>query len=389
MRNKIRFVRNGRLVELSDIRPGLLLLDYLRLVERATGTKASCEQGACGACTVVLGRLRDGRLIYEAVNACTLLVAQADGCEVITVEDIAEDDGTLHPVQEALVEQHATQCGFCTPGMAMSLFAMFHAHDGDVGEETARAAIQGNLCRCTGYRAIFNAGMRAASERRSTRHERAREETTRLLASLADSEDIVIGDDANFLAAPASLDSAVAHCAKDEDAQLIAGATVRAHSRPEAAKIILLSRVAELRRIEDDEADLTLGGAVTLAEAAPLLAAIDPDLGTLVRRIGGSQLRATATIAGSLMAEDDNGDLATALIALGASLTFRRGDEDRTIDAGALYRDDGVIDAERGDILVDIVIRRPKAQYGLPRLQGRPALGLRRLDRKRGLSDRA
>jgi xanthine dehydrogenase small subunit len=357
MRNSIRFVRNGRVVTLSDIRPGLLLLDYLRLVERATGTKASCEQGACGACTVVIGRLRNGRLVYEPVNACTLLVAQIDGCEVITIEDIAEDDGALHPVQEALVEEHATQCGFCTAGMGLSLFALFTATDEDVDETDARAAIQGNLCRCTGYRPIINAGVRAAAHRRSTRHQRSRQETTAQLASLADGEDISIGDDIDFLAAPASLDSAVSLSAERPAAKLIAGGTAAADG---SSEIILLSRVSELRRIDDGEAELTLGGAVTLAEAEPLFDAIDTDFGTLTRSIGGPQLRAQATVGGSLMGAKETGDMATALIALGAELTVRHNGESRRIAAEALYRSDGTVDSEPGELLVEIHVPRPK-----------------------------
>ncbi len=359
MRASVRFLRNGRVVELRDIRPNLTVLDYLRLVERATGTKASCEEGACGACTVVIGRLRGGRLVYEAMNACALLVAQVDGCEVITIEDIAEDDGTLHPVQQALVEEHATQCGFCTPGMAMSLFALYHATDDDIGEADARAAIQGNLCRCTGYRPIINAGVRAGDERRPTRHEAARQATTKALAALSDGQDIRIGDDDAFFAAPATLDAAAALMEEKPDAALIAGGTYTASGTERRQRAILLSRIPELRRIDDAETVLTLGAAVTLAEAEPVLAAIDPDLRTLIQGIGSPQLRAVTTIGGSLFAGSAS-DLAVALIALGADLSFRRGGERRSISVDALYRSDGTVETEPGDLLIEIDIRRPR-----------------------------
>src|SRR3972149_3570689 len=125
MRSTIRFFRQGRLIERSDLAPDVTLLDYLRLEERATGTKEGCAEGDCGACTVVLRRLRDGRVGYQPVNACIMLAGQADGAEVIAVEDIA--DGELHPVQRAMVEKHGSQCGFCTPGFVMALFALYHA----------------------------------------------------------------------------------------------------------------------------------------------------------------------------------------------------------------------------------------------------------------------
>ena len=126
MRREIAFLRHGKPVRLDNPSPTLTLLDYLRLTERATGTKEGCAEGDCGACTVVLRRLVGGRFIYQPVNACILLAGQADGAEVIAVEDLA-DGADLHPVQRALVERHASQCGFCTPGFVMALFALYHA----------------------------------------------------------------------------------------------------------------------------------------------------------------------------------------------------------------------------------------------------------------------
>src|SRR5688572_30396683 len=127
MRQSIRFIRKGHMVEIGDVKPTMLLLDYLREVEGAVGTKEGCGEGDCGACTVAVGRLRDGRLVYEPVNACIQLLGQVDGAEVITVEDLAEPDGKLHPVQAALVEKHGSQCGFCTPGFVMSIFALYQS----------------------------------------------------------------------------------------------------------------------------------------------------------------------------------------------------------------------------------------------------------------------
>src|SRR6267154_2564737 len=134
MRGEIRFLRRGKVVKLAGISPTLTLLDYLRLTERATGTKEGCAEGDCGACTVVLRRLRGERLVYEPVNACILFAGQADGCEVITVEDLARDldrNLDLHPVQQAMVDHHGSQCGFCTPGFVMALFALHHRADGE------------------------------------------------------------------------------------------------------------------------------------------------------------------------------------------------------------------------------------------------------------------
>ncbi|MEZ5789453.1 MAG: 2Fe-2S iron-sulfur cluster-binding protein, partial [Nitratireductor sp.] len=162
-RAKLVFMRNGKRVEETEVSPNETLLDYLRLRERSCGTKEGCNEGDCGACTVAVGSLKSGRLVYEPVNACIRLLAQIDGCDVVTVDDLARD-GRLHPVQQAMVDLHGSQCGFCTPGIVMSLFTLYHS-----GIEPSRQVINdwlaGNLCRCTGYRPIADAAMTALTER--------------------------------------------------------------------------------------------------------------------------------------------------------------------------------------------------------------------------------
>src|SRR6266540_4224229 len=160
MRRSIRFLRRGRIIELAGFRPRTTLLDYLRLEERSRGTKEGCGEGDCGACTMALGSLRNGRLIYEPVNACIVLLGQVDGKEVVAVDDLGSD-GKLHPIQQALVDHHGSQCGFCTPGFAVSL-ALCHERHLQDGTRPTRAELAdelaGNLCRCTGYRPILDAG---------------------------------------------------------------------------------------------------------------------------------------------------------------------------------------------------------------------------------------
>ena len=160
-RASIRFLRRGQVVELRSVPPMRTVLDHLRLEERALGTKEGCNEGDCGACTVALGSLRDGRVVYEPVNACILLVGQLDGKELVTVDDLAAD-GTLHPVQQAMVDMHGSQCGFCTPGFIMSLFTLYHAEHRPSRQEVVDQ-IAGNLCRCTGYRPIVDAALKACT----------------------------------------------------------------------------------------------------------------------------------------------------------------------------------------------------------------------------------
>src|SRR5476651_1381697 len=157
----IRFLRRGKIVSYDAVAPMRTVLDYLRLTEKSRGTKEGCNEGDCGACTVVLGETIDGRMKYQAVNACILFLGQIHGKELITVEDLAEG-GKLHPVQQAMVQLHASQCGFCTPGFVMSLFALGHS-SGPISRDDVVTAIAGNLCRCTGYRPIIDAGLKACN----------------------------------------------------------------------------------------------------------------------------------------------------------------------------------------------------------------------------------
>src|SRR6218665_1407455 len=153
------FIRRGQPVALRNVPPDRTLLDLLREDLHCSGTKEGCGEGDCGACTVVLGEAVNGQLEYKAINSCIRLAHSVDGLAVWTVEDLANDDGELHPAQEAMVQCHGSQCGFCTPGFVMSLFGMYQNTRGGQGIDRPRAQadLSGNLCRCTGYRPILDA----------------------------------------------------------------------------------------------------------------------------------------------------------------------------------------------------------------------------------------
>ncbi len=156
VRSELRFILNGEDVALADVAPDETLLDYLRLSRSLRGTKEGCAEGDCGACTVLVGRLAGGWLVYESVNACIRFLGSLDGCHVVTVEHLAAKDGRLHPVQQAMVDFHGSQCGFCTPGFVMSLYALW-MRPPKPSDAAIEKALQGNLCRCTGYEAIMRA----------------------------------------------------------------------------------------------------------------------------------------------------------------------------------------------------------------------------------------
>ncbi len=319
-------------MELGRAEALTMLLDWLRLVDGTTGTKEGCAEGDCGACTVVLARARNGTVVYEPVNSCILLAGQADGAEVITVEDLGAANGRLHPVQAAMLEQHGSQCGFCTPGIVMSLYALHQSAPRPVARQAVLDALAGNLCRCTGYRPIVDAALQAcaAAPARAVSAEEAAG-----LATLDDGRDVMVGDRDHFFAAPASEAALADLYLRHPDAWLVAGATdlglAVTKALAEPRKVIWLGRVRELAEIERTGSELVLGAGVSLARAMPLLAGIDADLGEIMRRFGSPQVRASGTVGGNVANGSPIGDLAPCLIALGARLELARGTERRVL----------------------------------------------------------
>jgi len=360
MRHDIQFLRRGRLVRLPGASATLTLLDYLRQVERATGTKEGCAEGDCGACTVVLRRLVGGRMVYQPVNACILFTGQADGSEVITVEDLADGD-ELHPVQRALVERDGSQCGFCTPGFVMALFALFHSPDrGGVDRAAANDRIAGNLCRCTGYRPIVQAGLEACAADATDGFAAGENTVGPALAALDDGQDLLAGAAERFFAAPASIESLAALYAAHPDAVIVAGATdvglwVTKQLR-DLAKIIWIGRVRGLDRIDDTASAVTFGATASHQAALPHLAAIDPDLGELMRRFASVQIRTTGTIGGNIANGSPIGDTPPALIALGSTLTLQHEAATRSIALEDFFIAYGRQDRRPGEFVRSVTV---------------------------------
>ena len=361
MRNEIRFLRRGQEVRLDNLNPTLTLLDYLRLQERALGTKEGCAEGDCGACTVVLRKLIDGHLVYQPVNACILLAGQADGSDVIAIDDLA--GGRLHPVQQAMVEQHGSQCGFCTPGFVMALFALYHApRVGRLERTQVNDWIAGNLCRCTGYRPIVDAALAACAQSAQDQFAAQEPEIVRSLTTLADGEDVFVGDDDRFFAAPASVAALAELYARHPAAVLVAGATdvglwITKQLR-DLAKIIWLGRVRGLDLVRDEPDAVTFGATVTHQDAMAHLAAIDPDLAALMRRFAGRQVRAVGTIGGNIANGSPIGDTPPALIALASTLTLQRGAQTRTLPLEDFFLAYGKQDRQPGEFVRSV--RVPK-----------------------------
>jgi xanthine dehydrogenase small subunit len=272
----VRFVLGAQIVAVQDFDPQLTVLDWLRARASRTGTKEGCAEGDCGACTVVLGELDDsnGGIRYRAVNACIQLLATLDGCQLITVEDLAGDDGSLHPVQQALVDRHASQCGFCTPGFVMSLFALYH-QPGEADRRQIEESIAGNLCRCTGYRPILDAAADAPAGPRSDRFSAAERETAALLRGIRPDRCLHLEHQDRHFYAPVSVTELSEVLAEHPGAVMVAGATdVGLWINKQLASfdtLVYLGRVTGLRDFSTSDRFLEIGAAVTYSEAMDAL----------------------------------------------------------------------------------------------------------------------
>ncbi len=359
MRDYVTFVLNGEVQRVRDIDPTLTVLNYLRRERRLAGTKEGCAEGDCGACTVVVAELADGQMRRRAVNACIQFVPMLDGKSVTTVEGIREPGGPLHPCQQAMVELHGSQCGFCTPGFVMSLYAAYvSGAPEEIGE--INDLLAGNLCRCTGYGPIQAAAraMRGlpASPWQAARLVREHE----LLRAIADGETLAMETSGRRFYAPATADELARIYAEQSEATIVAGATdvglwVTKQHRVLPA-IIHLGRVAELRTIETAAGHLTIGAGVTYADAETAIAAHYPDFGELIRRLGSRQVRNAGTIGGNIANGSPIGDTPPALIALGATVTLRKGAAQRTLPLEDFFIAYGRQDRAPGEFVAAITV---------------------------------
>jgi xanthine dehydrogenase small subunit len=318
----VRFLLNGTPWSEDGAPPTMTVLDWLRTRARLTGTKEGCAEGDCGACTIVLGRPVDRSLQFQAVNSCLMMLPQIDNCAVLTVEGLAAPDGALHPVQQAMIDTDATQCGFCTPGFVMAMFAFHHGGEG-ADSAIMHEALAGNLCRCTGYRSIVEACRRVASGPA----DRFVADAPALVETLSALPPCVgYRHGAQTFLAPRSLDALFAAMAASPDAILLAGGTdlgLRvSKDREPLPAVISLAAVAELRRVSTAAGALEVGGAVTYTEALPHIDRHFPSFGTLVRRIGSRQIRNLGTIGGNLVTASPIGDTIPCLMALDATVTL-------------------------------------------------------------------
>jgi xanthine dehydrogenase small subunit len=348
----LQFLLNGEPVEVVGVSPQTTLLEWLRETRGLTGTKEGCAEGDCGACTVVIAERAGDGLVWRPINACIRLLPSLDGKAIFTVESLKAATG-LHPVQQALVECHGSQCGFCTPGFAMSLFGLYkNAHRPN--REAVDDALSGNLCRCTGYRPILAAaqrmydldaaqGWRAPGVAADGSRVVSRDEESLIaqLASITRDGTLAYKADGQSAYVPQDADALAALRVAHPDARLVAGATdvglwiTKQHRQ--LGTLIFTSSVRELAQVLTTDTHVEIGAAVTLAEAFGALHADYPELSEAWTRFASVPIRNAGTLGGNIANASPIGDSMPALIALGASVVLRGGSASREIPLGDFY----------------------------------------------------
>ncbi len=324
--NVIRYVHNNKIVKIDNIDPNETLLNYIRKNLKKTGTKEGCAEGGCGACTIVLGNLINNKINYQAINSCIMLLPTLHGKQLILVEDLLSKNGSLHPVQEAIVKYHGSQCGFCTPGFVMSLFSMYKNYY-TFTEETIKNSIAGNLCRCTGYQPIINAAKNLNGKSKFDHFSNNKGVTIKLLKKINKiKENIFINNNINKYYAPKNINELKKLLNKIPNSKILSGGTDLSleitKERKNLNSIIYLGSINELNYIKEYKNYLEIGATTPLIDFEKKIKKIYSDFYKILIRYGSNQIRNTATIAGNIATASPIGDTLPLLISLNSKLVI-------------------------------------------------------------------
>ncbi|PSW18315.1 xanthine dehydrogenase small subunit [Photobacterium sanctipauli] len=360
----ITFLLNQEIKQEKDLSPNMTVLNYLRTKINKTGTKEGCGSGDCGACTVVLGELVDGELRYRSVNSCLTFVSALHGKQLITVEDLQNKDRSLHPVQQAVVDFHGSQCGYCTPGFIMSMFALGkntpNASKADVMESLA-----GNLCRCTGYRPIVDAALSLSTEKPLLdQFAELEQQTISKLESIAGQPaTLALGDLTSF--SPTTTAELADLLLEHPEAKLVAGGTDLAlevtQFHREIKTLISVNLVDDMKVCDTAGDSIVIGANRPISDSYNTLHHYYPDFGELLHRFASLQVRNQGTLGGNIANASPIGDAPPLLIALDASIKLRRGEHTRIIPLEDYFISYKVTAQQPSEFIEKIIIPKPKS----------------------------
>jgi len=362
----IQFLLNRELRSERALDPNTTVLQYLREYRGKTGTKEGCASGDCGACTVVVGELVGDRLRYRTLNSCLTFVSALHGKQLISVEDL-KDQGRLHSVQQAMVDCHGSQCGFCTPGFVMSLFAL-QKNASAVNEydpHQTHEALAGNLCRCTGYRPILEAAEQACCSKQPDQFDAREAETIAQLKAIAPREMAELSDGEKRCLSPLTVAELAEVYAANPEARLLAGGTDLALEVTQFHRalpvMIHVGQIAEMKQVQLTDRHIEIGAAAPLTDCYAALAAEYPDFGELLQRFASLQIRNQGTLGGNIGNASPIGDSPPLLIALGAEIVLRHGANVRTLPLEDFFIDYKVTARQPGEFIEKVRVPRATA----------------------------
>ena len=356
--NIIKFIYRDRIVEIKNPNSNETLLNYIRTKLKKTGTKEGCAEGGCGACTVVLGELKDNKINYTSVNSCITFLPTLHGKQLILVEDLLLADGSLHPVQEAMVNYHGSQCGFCTPGFVMSLFSMFKNYS-KVNDNLIKDTISGNLCRCTGYQPIIKAAQSLNKKNKNDQFTKNKNNSIKLLKKI-NNESIIIYRDGKKYFAPRYVQELKKILKKNINAHLLSGGTdlslVVTKERKDIDCIIYMNSINELNYIKNNDKYIEIGASTPLIKIEGYIEKYYSDFTSILKRYGSVQIRNVATVAGNIATASPIGDTLPLLLALDAKIVVRSIKKTKILDLNSFFIDYRKTKLKKGQFIDSIRI---------------------------------
>ena len=356
--NTIQFIYNDDIIKLKNPDPNRTILDFIRSDLKQKGTKEGCAEGGCGACTVVLGELKNKKLHYKSINSCISFLPMIDKKHLILIENLSNKKDNLHPIQEAMVKFHGSQCGFCTPGFVMSMFAMYKNFS-KFNDETIDETLSGNLCRCTGYRPIKDAAKSLNSQNLYDHFKKNEKKIINLLTKIKD-RDIEISYKNKKYFAPKSLSNLKKILKKNSNTKFLSGGTDLSlevtKKRGEIDKIISLNSIKELKFIKKTKKFIEVGSGVSLYEFQNVIKSYYPDFYNILKRYGSVQIRNVGTLAGNIATASPIGDSLPLLLSLDSKIKIQTSRFIKVIPLSEFFLSYRKTKLKKGEFLYSVVI---------------------------------
>jgi len=360
----IQFIYNNKIFKIKNPNPNQTILDFIRSDLKKTGTKEGCAEGGCGACTIVLGELKNQRLIYKSINSCISFLPIINGKHLILIENLTSNN-KLHPIQEAMVKFHGSQCGFCTPGFVMSLFAMYKNFS-KFNDETIDETLSGNLCRCTGYRPIIDAAKSLNSKSDNDHFKKDEKKIVKLLKKIKDKDIEISYEDKKYFA-PKTLSSLKKILKKNSNMKFLSGGTDLSlevtKQRGDIKNMISLNSIKELKFIKKTKNFIEIGSGVSLYEFQNIIKSYYPDFYNILKRYGSVQIRNVGTLAGNIATASPIGDSLPLLLSLDSLIKIKTSKFIKTIPLNEFFLSYRKTKLKKGEILYSVQIPINKQNY--------------------------